>query len=308
MSSSLDGKVGNQYLYLTAVSENFSGGEVLANAKIERNDGSILDGSHHYDVGIKKFSINALELPLWQPRLVAGLDTNCTITFDDGAGNQYTDSVALPSAGFVFKTWEQIRTVLNICLSNVNTLAGGAHSDPNFTYANGLFTLNTTAGFRGAFTILFNQPLYQLLNTFDYDGLNSDTDADDYALLDLSADAITQGQSTAIYFSPVDELIVSTTLPVVPNLLPLNNNNDSSNYEKILADFKVFNNNAFSNVYSFQFTTNGDEINYHSMFQDISLKQFNLRLKWVDYEGSSHDIYLKDGQTAKVQVVFRRLV
>lgn len=307
MSSPLDGKSGRQYLYLTAVSQNFSGGEVLANAKIERNDGSILDGSHHYEVGIKKFSISALELPLWQPKLVTGLDTNCSITFDDGAGNQYTDSVALPSAGFVFRTWEEIRDVLNTCLTNVNTLAGGAFTAPNFTYANGVFTLNTVSAFRAAFTIYFNQPLYQLLNSFDYESLSSDNDADDYALLDLSTDAITQGETTALYFSPVDELIITTTLPVVPNLIPLNNNNDSSNYEKILADFKVFNSNAYSNVYSFQFTTNGDEINYHSMFQDISLKQFNLRLKWVDYEGRSHDIYLKNGQTAKIQVVFRRM-
>lgn len=312
MSSPLDtvSRSYTEYLYLTAVSQNFTGGEALASAKIERNDGTILSGSHHYKVGIKKFSINALELPLWQPQLTGvGLDTDCSITFyDTGAGTAFTDSIALPTAGFVFNTWADVVEVINICLTNVNTLAGGAFSAPTISYSNGIFTMNTVAGFRGTFEIWFNQPLYQVLNTFPIDGLNvDDADNDQYARLDLTTDAVAQTEETSLYFSPVDELIITTTLPVVPNLLPLIGTNSSDNYEKILADFKVFNSNAESNVFSYQFTTNGDEVNYHTMFQDISLKQFNLRFKWVDYTGVPHDIYLKKGQSAKAQVVFKRL-
>lgn len=297
----------SQYVYQTVfIYNNTADTQLQARTAVRRED-IIVPNPEMWLVAVERWYIRNVELPVWRPNFVSGLTTRHSISFKEISSGIVTTQAVDANSTDPFKCWQRVAAVLNTTLNDLAT-ATAAPSVPTFSWDNGVFTLNTNVAFRGAFKIALNQSLYRLLNTFDWESIDADETADDYAYFNLTGDAITQFSATTSEFSPVAKIVLESTIPMLNELLPQgigNSSNNSQNTSNVLTDFVVFNDGT-SNVFSYEFERTGVH-RWHTMLADPHFKGFILEFRWIDKQGNSNPLYISYKNQAEVKLVMKRI-
>lgn len=301
----LNSVVGRTYLYQTInIYNDTADSAIQARASVQRNE-AILPDPENWEVAVERWYIRNLELPVWRPNFVTGLTTRHTISFVNIGSGAVTTQAVIADSAEPYKTFQRVVATLNTALTAL-VATTSAPSTPTFSYTDGLFSLNTDSTFRSAWYICVNQSLYHLLNNFDYLTLLPDETAENYAEFNLTDDTITQLSSTTQEWSPVNKIVIESTLPMLDELLPQGSTssaNTSTKTSNVLTDYKVYT-TGNSNVFTFQYDATGNH-RWHSLLQQSNFRSFTLDFKWVDYQNNSNVIDLYYKNQAEVKLVFR---
>lgn len=194
---------------------------------------------------------------------------------------------------------------------------------------NEFVTDNTTAD--KAF-LKFNNELFTLFNTFDYQQVDSDSyvfsfrnkyESDSYNMTNpidtsktINANKFYQSSSSVPLWSPVDSIVFSTTqIPVefsqtgVPVYLGQNviqNSNAIQNNNCILTDFTVPMDTGLEYNFSTIVYYPQSEYRLVDLLGNSPLTYLNLIVSWRDKVGLTHQMVLKNGQSAKIKILLRK--
>lgn len=177
----------------------------------------------------------------------------------------------------------------------------------------------------------FNNELFTLFNTFDYQQIDSDgyvfTFTSKYGMdtfqtekqgtaTSLLANKFYQSSSSVPLWSPVDSIVFSTTqIPVefsqtgVPVYLGQNvisNSNAIQNNNCILTDFTVPMDSGLEYNFSTIVYYPQSEYRLVDLLGNGPLTFLNLIVSWRDKVGLTHQMLLKNGQSAKIKILLRK--
>ena len=180
--------------------------------------------------------------------------------------------------------------------------------------------------------IQFNSELFTLFNTFDYEqisvdgyvfSLSSKYGLDSYQTSNPNDTAKSiivnkyyQASSSVPLWSPVDSIVFSTTqIPVefsqtgVPVYLGQNvisNSNAIQNNNCILTDFTVPMDTGLEYNFSTIVYYPQSEYRLVDLLGNAPLTFLNLIVSWRDKVGLTHQLLLKNGQSAKIKILLRK--
>lgn len=286
-----------KFQYLSTRVYNNTPGTNIRAYSIESRDQPILTDTSDWLFGVSRFFIQSAQLPVWKPTIDASNNTYLVFSiYDTSTTTNYPVTIQLSSSDNDFYTFQKVVTELNTNIASLwGTIPGTVGNVPVFSFRNNLFTLTTNSAFRGKYKVFFNQPLHQLLNTFEFVEVNATQPSlVQYAEVLLENDTETQYGTTVLEWSPISRIMLQTQgIPVVPESTPElvgDNKSTNRNTQLILEDYKIYvDDSSCTQTISFE---SQNRVRWHSMNDVPSFNRFSIFCQWIDYQGNAHPILL----------------
>lgn len=303
-----------EYKYISARAYNNNPGSIQVAIATEARQSPIIPNTRDYLLAVDRFFIQSMIVPVFEPDINEDNDTLLAITIlDTNDGTAYPQVIRLDNSDNTFYNYQEIVKVLN---SNVNTLWGtipgkpvGANA-PVFSFSEEKWSITTNTDFRDQYEIYFNQPLYELMHTFEFDSISVlNPSTLQYALLQCEKDVVTQFESTVELFSPVSRILIeSQGIPIESELLPniVGANSSVNNLsDNILTDYKVYTEN--SSCLQTILYESGSNYKWFSMNGSTNFKSFSIKFLYVNYKGEKKNILLNYKNKAEIKLVLREV-
>jgi len=223
-----------KFQYLSTRVYNNTPGTTIRAYSTESRDQAILTDTSEWLFGVSRFFIQSAQLPVWKPTIDASNNTHLVVSlYDTDTKINYPVTIQLSVSDNEFYTFQKVVTELNTNIATLwGTIPDTVGNVPVFSFRNNLFSLTTNDDFRGKYTIFFNQPMHQLLNTFEYVEIYATQPSlVQYAEVMLENDTETQYGTTVLEWSPISRIMLQTQgIPVEPESTPeLVGDNSSTN-------------------------------------------------------------------------------
>lgn len=290
------------YIYLNLQKYNSSGVGVPALLEEYRAEPILPHAdTESYNVTVDRFYIKTCILPVFK-HIAGEVHTFVVRT----GGTDYNANVAFPATTTYYNNISDVVALFNSAINSAATAAGAVGHIPTLTLSiDGLFSINTDATFRASYQLGCGFNLFELLNNFRY------TTSGNYYFFDVNADVVTQPESTSEEFSPVQKIIVTSSMPTYAELTipPLGSTGKNTNYDtkQILTDYKLVPNASYSPV-NFILFDSERRYRWVTLADTTMFKTVSITIGWLDYENNYQSISLPDGSSADMKLVFHEKV
>lgn len=183
----------------------------------------------------------------------------------------------------------------------------GLSDIPRFVFdaTDGTFAVVSSEAFREEYDVYFSDAIKYCLNTFYWKPYNPEM----WRMV-LTADVEEQPIQTLELLSPIDKIVLKTSLPVSFEMMPIPERPASISYEdgSFLVDMYWTQRNNQSTVMT-QFSVGDQSVaRWYNMERGGDIRKFHYEFFWTDRSGQMHDLKIHPRGYADIKAVFKSVV